>query len=389
MRRRRSLGRGLYDALSSQGLACVLICLLGLLTWLGTLEQVERGLYDVQKTYFESYVLVHRAGPVPIPLPGANLVLSLLAINLLLGGIVRLRKGRGTAGVLVTHLGIAMLLASSFVKLHHSEDGHVTLYEGRSASHFQSYHENELALLRPLVDGRFEERVVSERALRRASPERPLRLEDPDLPFSLEITHWLENARPIPAGAASPTDGAGVDGFVLRAEPRDAQSERNGPGLRLTLVQRGGERRAGLLWAFDAAPWTVEVEGRTYALDLRRRRFPMPFEVRLDTFTKQDHPRTGMPKWFSSDVTLRQQGVERPVRISMNEPLREGGLVLYQASWGPSNARPGDPLFSTLAVVRNPADQWPLAACVVITLGLCAHFGRKLLRHVRAEARRS
>ena len=71
----------------------------------------------------------------------------------------------------------------------------------------------------------------------------------------------------------------------------------------------------------------------------------------------------------------------------MNEPLRDGGLVLYQASWGPSNARPGERLFSTLAVVRNPADHWPLAACLVIAAGLLFHFGRMLVGYVRVEMR--
>lgn len=384
----RAAAQGTLRLLSSLGLSCVLILLLGLLTWLGTLEQVEHGLYDVQKKYFESYVLVHRAGPVPIPLPGANLVLSLLCLNLLVGGVLRLRIRRATAGILVTHLGILLLLASSFVKLHHSEDGHVTLYEGQSSSSFQSYHVNELAVLRPLVDGRLEERVVSEAVLRRARPQDPVRIEDPALPFTLEVAQWLVNARPLPSdGPGSPSNPV-VDGFLLHDQPRDPQSERNGPGLRVALIERSGRRHEGLLWAFDAAPWTVEVEGQTYALDLRRERYPMPFEVRLTKFTKADHPRTSMPSWFSSDVAVAQDGVSRPVVISMNEPLREAGLVLYQASWGPSTARPGDPLFSTLAVVRNPADQWPLSACVVIALGLCAHFGRKLLRHVRSEVRR-
>ncbi len=73
----------------------------------------------------------------------------------------------------------------------------------------------------------------------------------------------------------------------------------------------------------------------------------------------------------------------------MNEPLREQGLVVYQASWGPQNARPGDPLFSTLSVVRNPADQFPLYACIVIATGLVFHFSRKLVRYIRIEARTS
>ena len=35
-------------------LACILILLLGVLTWLGTLEQVALGLYEVKKKYFSS-----------------------------------------------------------------------------------------------------------------------------------------------------------------------------------------------------------------------------------------------------------------------------------------------------------------------------------------------
>jgi hypothetical protein len=72
----------------------------------------------------------------------------------------------------------------------------------------------------------------------------------------------------------------------------------------------------------------------------------------------------------------------------MNQPLRHEGFTLYQSSWGPSNARPGDPLFSTFSVVRNPADQWPLYSCLTIAAGLLLHFVRKLLGYLRSENRR-
>ena len=111
----------------------------------------------------------------------------------------------------------------------------------------------------------------------------------------------------------------------------------------------------------------------------------MPFTVVLDKFTKEDHPRMEMPKAFSSDITVIEGASSRPVKISMNEPLRDAGLVLYQASWGPADAGPGEPLFSTLSVVRNPADQYPLYACIVIAAGLMLHFSRKLVRYIRVE----
>ena len=77
---------------------------------------------------------------------------------------------------------------------------------------------------------------------------------------------------------------------------------------------------------------------------------------------------------------------ERRFKIEMNEPLRHGGLVLFQASWGPGDAKPGDPLFSTFAVVRNPSDAWPVYACIVLAIGLTLTFGEKLVRYIRAQA---
>ena len=44
--------------LGSMKLSVVIVVLLGLLTWLGTLAQVDKGLYEVQKDYFESWLVV-------------------------------------------------------------------------------------------------------------------------------------------------------------------------------------------------------------------------------------------------------------------------------------------------------------------------------------------
>ena len=139
---------------SSFGLSCTLLLFLFLLTFLGTIEQAEHGLYDVQKKYFESAFLVHWLfGSVPIPLPGAYLLMVILACNLTLGGLVKIRKRKATVGVMVIHVGIIVLLLAGFVKLKFSEDGFLTLYEeGRapalmtSSDEFQSYHEWEIVI---------------------------------------------------------------------------------------------------------------------------------------------------------------------------------------------------------------------------------------------------
>lgn len=371
----RRIGATLLRVFSSLGLSCALLVLLGLLTWLGTLEQVHSGLYDVQRKYFESFVLLHDVGPISIPLPGANLVLSLLALNLVVGGLVRIRKGSSTAGVLVVHVGILLLLGAAFVKHHASQDGRVTLYEGQSSSWFESDMRWEIAIRENLGDGTAREHVVAQEEFAHAAEGATVRIQAPDLPFTLEVLESMGNSRPQ----------KGADGVQLRPVPREPEAARNIAGARVTLVDPRGQRTDGLLWGAQDAPFSATAVGRLFDLELRRERYSLPFTLKLADFRKEDHPRSNMPKSFESDVAVAHAGAERALTISMNEPLRADGLVVYQASWGPQGAGPGTALYSTFAVVRNPADSLPLIACIVIAVGLLTHFGRKLARHVRIE----
>ena len=380
------IGKALVDLFSSLGLSAVLLALLGLLTWLGTLEQVEHGLYDVQKKYFESWGLIHRAGPVPIPLPGASLVLALLTVNLVVGGLIRIRKGWSMAGILVTHVGILMLIGAGFVKWKFSDEGHVTLYEGESADYYQSYYLTELVVTHAGEEGGWVERTVPVAVFDEATGSVPVVLRPETLPFDVELRHYMSNSRPLPKGPMFEVDVPVVENTFLRSVPRDPEAERNMAGLHVTVAPKDGTaRQQGWLWVLAEDPFTATVDGVPYGIQLRKVRYPMPFTVVLDDFRKVDHPRMQMAKSFESDVAVVEQGTPRELTISMNKPLRDAGLVLYQASWGPSNARPGDPLFSTFAVVRNPADKYPLYACIVIAAGLLLHFVAKLLRFVRRE----
>lgn len=387
----KRVGGGLIGVLSSLTLAGTLIVLLAVLTFLGTIAQTEYGLYDVQRRYFESWFLVHEVGSVGLPLPGGGLVMGLLFVNLLIGGVVRIRRGVRTAGVVVAHLGMLLLLAAGFVEYGTKTEGHVTLYEGDERDWFQSYTETELAVIELDDFGRpTREWVFADDEIASAAPGSEIHVDG--LPFALTVTHWFENASVLPKGPMFDVSVPVVDGAFAREQGRDPQAERNAPAAYVEVDTGGGSRRTGLLWAFDAAPWTVQSGDSFYALDVRKERYSLPFAVHLDKFTKEDHPGTAMPAWFSSDTTVtdRMSGkdVSRPVTISMNEPLREEGHVLYQASWGPQGARPGQRLFSTLAVVQNPTDQWPLVSCLIIAAGLLFHFGRMLLRHVRKETAR-
>ncbi len=375
---------------SSLYLSVALLILLALLTWLGTLEQVHTGLYEVQRKYFDSLFLVHQAGSVPIPLPGARLVMAVLFVNLLVGGIVKLRRGWATAGVLITHVGIVFLLVAGMVKAGYSQEGHVTLYEGERANTYESYLRWEVAVFEDLGQGRVREFTAPEEAFEGATSATPASFAPASLPFTIELRHFQKNCRVLPKGPMFEAPLPVLDNVFLQPQPVSAQAEQNIAGLYATVIEtNGGARHEGLLWGSEAQPWTVEIAGKRWGFELRRERYPMPFTLGLKDFIKEDHPRIDMPKAFSSDVVVAEGASERPLRISMNEPLRSAGLVVYQSSWGPADAPPGTPLFSTLAVVSNPADQFPLYACIVIALGLSLHFSRKLVRHIRLEARKS
>jgi hypothetical protein len=364
-----------------------LLILLGLLTWLGTLEQVHSGLYEVQRKYFESFVLLHDFGPFSLPLPGANLVLCLLGVNLIVGGVVRIRKQRSTVGILIAHLGILLLLAAGFVKWRFAQEGQITLFEGQRASSFQDAYRCELSIVEHTSAGVRLETTVPQELLAAPAGRDLVRLKSQDLPFTLEVVHFARNTRVLPKGPMFEVKVPVIDGFFLSEEPLEREAQTNVAGAYLRMIDpAGGEPQLGIVWSAEAQPWTASCAGRTFTFELRNEHHPLPFEIALKDFTKVDHPGTSMPQSFTSDVTVKDAGSERALRISMNEPLRSGGLVVYQASWGPQNAGSNARLFSTFAVVRNPADRLPLVACVVIACGLLLHFGRKLRATLRERA---
>lgn len=106
--------------LGSYGLGCVLMGILLILTFDGTMVQVQYaqsgGASAAAEAYFsQSLVLIPIGGEkalIALPLPGMWIVCSLLFINLLLGGIFRARKGVARWGILMAHAGVLCLFAS-------------------------------------------------------------------------------------------------------------------------------------------------------------------------------------------------------------------------------------------------------------------------------------
>ena len=328
------------------------------------------------------------------------MLLPLLFLNLLVGGLLRMRKGSSTLGVFIVHIGIVILFAGSFVEDMLSTKGAMQVWEPRPgddrdfAGAFQSYDEWEVAVIRPDADGSTTEFVIPHGEFVGLDEDDEARCHAADLPFDVVLTDFMENAKlqrkARPAQGESP--------YLLEPqepvtkEQKDA-GEGNMAGLRARLVEKtSGTVHRGVLWGGRGDTFRTTIGGQPWSVTIRKRSWDLPFTIHLTKFIHEVHPGTGMPRRYSSYVTMKpdagRTASERDVHITMNEPLREDEYTLYQSGWGPQMGAPGRRMFSVFAVVRNPSDQVPLYACIVIGMGLLIHFGRKLILYLKAEARK-
>ena len=399
--------------LSSYGLSCVTLLLLFVLTWLGTLAQVDDGLHAAQKKYFDSFFVLADTTfdafdrNVLLPLPGGQLLMWILCANLLVGGMLRMRRNKRTMGVFITHIGIAMMLIAGFVKYYHADDGHLTLYEGERADEFQDYYKWEIAITRELGNGQVREFLIPGDEFTDLERGESRKFVREELPFDLVLDHYMPNSGVRPKGPRVATSMPVIDGFYLLDKPLNPKAEGNVAGAYASIVSKaGGASQQGILYGmalppypsqrryFAASttatnPWVFETGGETWGVELRHVRYPLPFTLHLDDFTHEKHPRTGVASNYQSDVTMIEGDVVRPLVIRMNEPLREAGFIVFQTGYGPQPDKPTDHMWSKFTVVRNPSDQWPLYSCIVIAIGLLIHFVGKLLAYSRSEARRA
>jgi hypothetical protein len=183
-------------------------------------------------------------------------------------------------------------------------------------------------------------------------------------------------------------DGKVVGGYVVLKQEPQKEAEANLPGLYATLRDKAtGALTEAIFWGEEREGFTYSAGGKQWLIHLQHKRWKLPFKIKLDKFTFEMHPGTNRPALFLSDVTKIEEHAEQKLKITMNEPLRQEGFTLFQASYGPSNAPASAEHYSDFAVVRNPSDQWPKWSCYIIAVGLLYHFGMKLTRYVKSENR--
>lgn len=356
-------------------LRLTVVCLgLGiLLVFLGTLAQVDLGLYKAQNEFFRSFVVFW--GPktadwqVPV-LPGGYLVGGVLLINLIAAHVTRFKFSRSKIGIWLTHFGLILLLLGQLGTDMLSRESTLHLREGEAKNYSESDRQAELAVVDTTDPD--TDKVV---AIAQGMLMRKREIHSSELPFTIRVKKFFVNStvQDRPAGSTEPivaTEGLGPRAVVKEA-PRVTQMDlRDVPSAIVEIQSPEKSLGTWLVSEYIERPQQFSYNQHTYKLEMRPRRYYNPFTIRLVEFRHDLYPGTDIPKNFSSRVQLQSPatGENREVKIYMNNPLRYAGETFYQASWD------RDDHGTILQVVHNPSWLTPYLSCVLVGVGLVVQF---------------
>jgi hypothetical protein len=379
--------RKLRNFFVSLQLTVVLLVMSMLLVFAATLDQVNLGIWAVQAKYFRSFFVMW---PVPnsslsLPLfPGGYLVGGFLLINLIAAHIYRFKLTWRKTGIQLAHAGVILLLLGELVSGILQKDSVMQMLEGETMKYSESFREHELVLI-DKTNATYDEVV----AIPEAVLADKVSIQHPKLPFLVRIKEYYPNAglQMRDAAVTAGTPDSAVTGMgsriVMTPLPLTYKpDENNRPGAYVELTGPDGPLGTWLVSPQLGAPQKFSLQGRTWEIALRIKRYYKPFALTLLKITNDVYPGTDIPKNFASRVHLRSDDgkEDREVTIFMNNPLRFGGFTFYQYQMNAANQ------MSAFEVVRNPGWLLPYVACVMMGLGLVIQFGFSLFGFINKRA---
>src|SRR5262249_31370860 len=377
--------------LASLRLTVFLFVLAIILVFLGTMAQIDYGLYTVLHKYFRTglvwipFQLFVQFGqiffgvpqslnvPGSFPFPGGWLIGGLLLVNLVVAHMGRFKISLKRSGILLIHSGLVIMMLGELVTGLFAVEGKMTIPNNASANYLEQHNVVELAVVDPSDPKRDEVVSIPASLLRKGGV-----IQHELLPFDIEVNRYLVNSalerdRPgvdNPATAGFGQKGVGVEQPEISGVSQEQREDV--VSAYITAKEKGTGRPLGtflvtrwLTYRFDLPPRPQQVEynGKTYDLYLRLKHTYKTYTVQLLDFRHDVYPGTDIPKNYSSRIRLVDptQNEDREVVISMNSPLRYAGDTLYQVGVLPADGG------TILQVVRNPGWEMPYLSCVMVS----------------------
>jgi len=404
------IGR-LIKIFASLRLTVVLLAFAIVLVFVGTLAQVDEGLYYVQSHYFKALIIfgLNLFGrKIPIILPGGSLIGTLLLVNLLAAHIYRFQFSVKKIGIQFVHAGVILLLVGQLATQIFANESQISFAEGQTRSYSESANQYELAFTS--ASGPHSEQVVAFPSELLAAGDE---LHDPNLPFTVRVKQFWKNsdtqfrAPVMQNGPPLTKNGIAVNFDFWPTNEVKTTDDKDAPTAQIELVGPGGSLGDWIVsdWADDdakieqiresytpalgvdmankvvaelTAPQFIYVNGKKFTFGLRPEQVQFPFSLTLLKATHTVYEGTDIPKDFRSRVLLKNAQTEenREVEISMNNPLRYAGLTFYQQQMtaGETTEQAGLAPWSLLQVVHNPGWLTPYIACGMVAAGLVIQF---------------
>ncbi len=339
--------------------------------------------------------------------PGLRIVWQLaqatVASCVVLAGFLILFGKRG--GNMLIHVGIALLMVGQFVFGDRQIEQKVFLHEGGTSNVTHLPDQLEIAFI-DTSDAQTDSVTVIPDARIRAALRSNGLIDDPALPFIVRIDKWMRNSR-LEDGVDSEhkvTVGAGLIQRAIEIAPNGgAKSAPNFTAAYVTLLDRQSQKPIeSLLLAQelnDGAQMlrngtdkyeSLSLLGKPMEIALRYRKEYKAYNITLKDVTRRDYANSNTPRDYSSVISIRnaETGEEITEKTWMNNPVRFGGETFYQSDYFPVMLPNGTVAEgSGLQVVKNAGWVIPYVCCMMVMVGMTAHFGGTFLRFANRFAR--
>jgi hypothetical protein len=162
-----------------------------LLVFLGSVAQVNEGLWNAQARWFKSWFVFKHAGDpwwVPPIFPGGHLLGTVLLINLLSAHAKRFVWTFQKVGIQITHLGIIMLLVGQFMTDELAVESMLSFREGETKQYTEHHRDSEMIFTTDTADGQEQVVAVPDSIIAKKGD-----IQNSALPFTVKIHQYAVN----------------------------------------------------------------------------------------------------------------------------------------------------------------------------------------------------
>ena len=296
---------------------------------------------------------------------------------------------RKRAGIVLIHAGIGLMMFNELYVGLSSDEAQMNLQIGEVRNYAEDIRSAELAVVDPSDPVKDDVTIVPKSILLAGSV-----IQNEHLPFDLRVVKFLPNSEvleSVPKGATNPaTAGAGLHDFATERRGGtgvDTDMKADIPSAYVELLAKGTRKPIGTYLVSELLkPDEVKVDGKPYQISLRFKRNYKPYAVQLVNAESKVYDGTKTPKDYSSYINLVDPATHTDrsdVHIWMNNPLRFQGETFYQTGFFHDDD--SGATFSTLSVVTNRGWMIPYTGCMIVVVGLLAHFLGVLIRFLRRQ----